>query len=728
MNLERFLTEAASDALQGVLAAAHARAFATGQRTYLCHVLDLLLDEQTVRGKLHEEVRARARAMLAEQIRELPSDVSFRGSLAFDLDLIAGPALDMSQSLGGSTVSPLMFLAACLSASIELDTESERSREALQSAGVIAEMFLPGASDRARRQDFTFRSPGLPVDGLGTDVTAMARAGFWPNCPLIGMEQELERLVVVLNSMRYSAAIVGEPGVGKSAFITGFAWHLVHRTRPLIPPDMDNWTIVRIEASDILKGTSGRGELEGRVKDMLSFFMRNPTVIPFFEEVHKLLDTDDSSSRSVATALKVPMAEERFRCVGVTTDREYARFIASDEAMNSRFRKILLPEPSEEVACRIVEGVERNLLRGKAVDLGIGFAPDAIRTAVRVTSVYQRSDKLPRKAINLLGEAIAEKVVRFSRVDAPKKGDAESMLITGEDVRRFFSGVTGIPVDDLKEDRSDYYKRLGVRLNERVRGQAKAVEGVTKHLALYASGFLDQRRPRGRFLFLGPPGVGKTELAMALAEEVLRERGSVITVNMADYAKEDALNKFMGASPGYVGFGQTPTLYSKVMMRPFSVVILDEFEKASPELASPLLSILDGRAEDSQGRMVDFSQCIFVLTSNAIMAAGDEISGASEDRIRARLLEAGGIWTMPLVDRIDRVVLFDSISAKVLYEILERMIDSRRKVATRALPPSLDTQEARDAIVAAASVGAAVPSARRLERSLLAWLSDLTSI
>jgi ATP-dependent Clp protease ATP-binding subunit ClpA len=245
---------------------------------------------------------------------------------------------------------------------------------------------------------------------------------------------------------------------------------------------------------------------------------------------------------------------------------------------------------------------------------------------------------------------------------------------------------------------------------------------------LYASGFLDQRRPRGRFLFLGPPGVGKTELASTLADEVLRDRGSVISVNMGDYRKEDALGKFMGASPGYVGFGQTPTLYSKVMMRPYSVVILDEFEKASPELANPLLAILDGSAEDSQGRFVDFSQCIFVLTSNAIMSAGDGIPGASEDAIRDMLLEAGGIWTMPLVDRIDRVVLFDPIGTNVLYEILDRMIESRRRVATRALPPSLDTQEARDAIVASAATGGASPSARRLERSLLAWLSDSASI
>ena len=727
MDLEEFLTKSASDALQVVLAEAHARAMAAGQQTYLAHVLDRLLNEQTVRGKLPEEVLARGRACLAEQVHQFTRDPAVRGQLAFDLDSLAVPALEMARSLGAVTVTPLMFLATCASSAIDLDADSERSRELLRAAGITADMFLPSATEKARRQNFTFRAQGLPAQGLGTDITAMARAGFWPSCPLIGMEQELERLVVVVYSGR-SAAIVGDPGVGKSAFIAGFAWHLVHKTRPLIPPDMDDWTVVRIEASDIMKDTSGRGELETRVKDMLDFFMSRPKVIPYFEEMHKLLDTDDIASRAIATALKVPMADDRFRCVGVTTDREYARFIANDQAMNSRFRKILLPEPSEDVACRIVSGVERNLLRGKAGELNVRLAPDAIRTAVRVTSVYQRSDKLPRKAINLLSEAIGEKVVTLSRTNAPTAGVEANQIVTSDDVRRFFSGITGIPVDDLKEDRSDYYRRLGDRLNDRVRGQSTAVEGVTKHLALYASGFLDQRRPRGRFLFLGPPGVGKTELALALADEVLRDRGSVISVNMGDYRKEDALGKFMGASPGYVGFGQTPTLYSKVMMRPYSVVVLDEFEKASPELANPLLAILDGSAEDSQGRFVDFSQCIFVLTSNAIMAAGAEISGASEDRMRARLLEAGGIWTMPLVDRIDRVALFDSICTKVLYEILDRMIESRRRVATRALPPSLDTQEARDAIVASASAGGTTPSARRLERSLLAWLSDTALI
>ncbi|MBK7674241.1 MAG: ATP-dependent Clp protease ATP-binding subunit [Candidatus Accumulibacter sp.] len=779
MNLGDFLTSSANESLQLALAAGHAHAKAASQRTHLSYLLAKLLDDQSVRAKLPEPVRVRAQAALAEQVLALPQEDHRKGELSFDLEALAGPAVETMGNLGSPRVTPLLFLATCLSPSIAMDAESERARGCLRIAGITAEMFLPGATERARRQDFTFRSQGLGNDGLGTDITAMARAGVWPTCPLVGMERQLENLVVVLNSMRYSAAIVGEPGVGKSAFIRGLAWHIVHRTRPLIPPDMDSWTLVRIEAADILKGTSGRGDLEGRIKEMLAFFARNPTVIPFFEEVHKLLDTDDTSSRAVATALKVPMAEERFRCVGVTTDREYARFIASDDAMNSRFRKILLPEPGEEEACRIVAGTKDDLLRGKAAQQGVSITDDAIRTAVRVTSVYQKSDRLPRKAINLLGETVAEKAYRLSIADAANSPAGLSTVITGKDVARFFSNVTSIPVDDLNDDRSAYYTALEARLKNRVRGQRIAIESVTRHLALHASGLVDKRRPRGRLLFLGPPGVGKTELATALAEEVMRDSGSLVTVNMAEYTKEDSLNKFMGASPGYVGFGQTPTIYSKVMMRSYSVVVLDEFEKAAPELANPLISMLDGRGEDSQGRMVDFSQCIFVMTSNALTqkevlkgvvlgriqvgdaaevtrvlkgmgvdssetsftmpglierierlddaAAGsllDQLGGTGEEGLRAHLTSLGGIWTAPLVDRIDRIALFRSLDKTVLHEILERMIDARRAASARPLPAEIDSPGSRDAIIGWATTDGAGTSARRLERSLLRWLSD----
>ena len=383
--------------------------------------------------------------------------------------------------------------------------------------------------------------------------------------------------------------------------------------------------------------------------------------------------------------------------------------------------------------------------------MGLSFAEDAISTAVRVTSVYQKTDRRPRKAINLLSETVAEKVYRLSRADAAKQDPHLNTIVTGNDIACFFSKVTGIPIEDLSGDRSVYYRHLEDRLKDRVRGQDSAIEGVTRHLALNASGFVDQRRPRGRFLFVGPPGVGKTELALSLAEEVMQDRGSLITVNMADYAKDDALNKFIGASPGYVGFGQTPTIHSKVMMRPFSVVVLDEFEKASPVLANPLISILDGGGEDSQGRFVDFSQCIFVMTSNAISSLGlatsvvtgtesddthsdADVEGVSrdlkemdEEALRSYLVSLGGIWTAPLVDRIDRIALFQPLGIEALNDILEKMIEVRRKVATSPLPPEIDLPESRRTIIDWATDGGVSPSARRIERGLLRWLTEAVS-
>jgi ATP-dependent Clp protease ATP-binding subunit ClpA len=772
MYLELFLENDASKALLGAFAAAHAGAKATPTRTCLAHLLDELLEEESIRGKLPPEVRTRARAAIAEQIRKLPSEPADAGRIGFDLEALARPSKEMAKTLGAPKVTPLLFLGACVAVDPPMDSESDRSRELLRSAGVTAEMFLPAASDMVKRQDFTFRSPGLGADGLGSDMTAMARAGFWPTCPVIGQDRELENLVVLLNSMRSSAVVVGEPGVGKSALVAGLAWHIAHRTRPLIPPDMDDWTVVRIEAADMMKGAGARGDLEERVTSMLAFFARNPNVVPFFEEVHKLLDTDDTASRSIATAFKVPMAEERFRCIGATTDREYARFIASDDAMNSRFRKILIQEPSEDAACEILRNSMSRLLGDKARRMEVQLSEDAIRTAVKVTSIYQRTDKLPRKAIALLGETIGEVVWRLSRVDAEDLDPPPSRIISGADVRRRFSTVTGIPVNDLDQDRADYFHNLDQRLKARVRGQDSAVSAVTQHLALYGAGFVDQRRPRGRFLFVGPPGVGKTELALSLAEEVMRDRGSLIVCNMAEYAKEDALNKFMGSAPGYIGFGQTPTIFSKVMMRPYSIVVLDEFEKAHAALANPLISILDGKADDSQGRSIDFSQCAFAMTSNAFtqrdvaaatlmvrLHAGFEIPGLAElklDRhvdlagaaqyvaelndlqvsqllatlggpddegVRALLVAQGGIWTQPLVDRIDRVVVFNALDQAALDGILARMIEERGKSASRPLPSALGEPETRASILAHATGRDGAPSARRLERSLLAWLT-----
>ncbi len=713
MELTQFLQQASTPSLVKAISGALNTAEGAARRTSLAHLADALLGDESVAARLDADLSTRARASLAEQlVAQAEAPPGAAGEFAFDVHELIDPALALARDWGAEKVSPLTFLATVLSSEAPRDPESSRARQALRSAGLTMELLSrPVAKGSAHMMDATFK----PL-GFGRDLTALARAGFWATNPLVGYESELKRLVTVLNSGADSAVLVGEPGVGKSALVAGLAYHIAARTRPLIPPSLDSWTIVRIEKKDIMAGTGVQGELEQRLNMLLTFFRKNPGVIPFLEEIHTLLDTDDPASRNIANTLKTPMADGLFRCVGATTDREYARFIANDDAMNSRFTKILLGEPDAETAFRIIGSSRKNLIPAASQARGIELDDEAIRTGIRVTMRYQRNDRLPRKAIRLLRSVVSQKSYDFETSASPI-----SPVVTGSDVAHFFSEVTGIPMDDLADERSSSRRLMAERLSARVRGQGEAVKAVTSWLSFQATGWVDPRRPRGRFLFLGPPGVGKTELALCLAEEVMRDRGSLIVKNMAEYKGEGARTRFMGADPGYKGYGEVPTVYSRVMMRPYSVVVFDEFEKSDPSLGDPLLSMFDGQGEDSQARRVDFSQCIFVMTSNALTA---ELKPAqTEEDLRAQLRALGGIWSPPLVDRIDRIVLFNPLEAEAVAEILDDLIARRRAAASRPLPAEIDAEETRRTILTWALEGEASISARRLERALQRWLS-----
>ena len=241
-----------------------------------------------------------------------------------------------------------------------------------------------------------------------------------------------------------SAVIVGEPGVGKSALLYGFAFHIVRNTRPLIPPDMDGLTLVSLSPVNLLSGTGARGELESRLDTMLGFFRKNPTVVPIFDEIHTLLDTDDPTARTVATALKPPMARGEFRCIGATTDKEYARFIASDEALNSRFTRLLVPEPDHEMAVQIISGTIGNILPKKSMS-ALTIEPEAISTAVSLSARYQRNDRLPRKAIRLLRMSWTAKLYSL------QTGSSKDGRLQSADVAQTLSDLTGIPTDALSD-------------------------------------------------------------------------------------------------------------------------------------------------------------------------------------------------------------------------------------------------------------------------------------
>jgi ATP-dependent Clp protease ATP-binding subunit ClpA len=752
MELHPFLKNKADGSLVNVLLQAINEARANGRDTYLSDVIYYLLDENSVRARVPREIRVKCRADLTKQQDGSSSGSQAAGGFAFDLELLTDPAIRLSDDCGADRVTPIIFLATCLSPKLFSDLTSLRAQEVTLRAGLRVETLLPhgnGNGAQADRLDFTYQSLGY-----GTDLTAMARAGSWETCPAIGVEDQIDQLAELISFSSGSVVLLGEPGVGKSALVYGLAYYIGQGS--LI--GLEDFTIISIRPTDIVAGSGVRGSMEDRLNGMVRFFHQNPNVIPFFDEIHALFDPDDSSAKTISNTLKPPMASGAFSCIGASTDQEYARFIAIDKPLDDRFTKILIQEPDNQTTIKIINASQDNIIPRQVRQLNVTVSADAIGRAVEITSRYQRTDRQPRKTIRLLKRTVAAAARQVIVSKQP------SIEISAQDVAEKFSKLSGIPLDHLDDKREAYYQRLEQSLKTSVLGQDKAIEAVTLWLSMQARGWVNPKRPRGRFLFLGPPGVGKTELALQLAEQVMRDRGSLVVKNMGEFKGEGARSKWMGADPGYIGYGQTATVYNRVLMRPFSVVVLDEIEKANPELSDVLLSALDGFAEDSQGRWVDFSQCIFILTSNSLAhlageshskaqliellgVLGDENPGdldeLSEEELRQRfseltaaneghlgegqlrqlLLRRGGIWQPPLLDRIDRIALFRPLNAMALLQILDQMIAARQRESSRELPAALKEEGARREILGEAiNMTGGAFSARALERALLDWL------
>ncbi|MBN2469991.1 MAG: ATP-dependent Clp protease ATP-binding subunit [Anaerolineae bacterium] len=556
------------------------------------------------------------------------------------------------------------------------------------------------------------------LDKYGRDLVTQAREGKIG--PAIGREQELRTLArTLVRNKKNNPLLVGDAGVGKTAVVEGLAWAIVDGSAP---PTVLNKRIVEIELGTLVAGTSLRGQFEERLVGIVEELRNAPNVILFVDEIHTLVGAGDTldSNLDAANILKPALARGEIRCIGATTVEEYRRTIAQDPALDRRFRILEIAEPAEEDALAIVSGLRDHYEKHHNVVI----RPEALEAAVHLSVRYLPDRRLPDKALDLIDEACARLVVRTV---TPESGPLNE--VTARTVARVLSEWTGIPVNELTADERRRFARMETTLKQRIAGQDHAIYSVSAAIKLARAGLGDPNRPLGVFLFLGPSGVGKTELARALAEFLFDSEDSMIRLDMSEYHDEHTVARLIGAPPGYRDTERGGQLTEALRRRPYSVVLLDEVEKAAPEVFDVFLQLFDeGRLTDSRGSTVDARHALFIMTSN--IGAGENARGIGFGREASERLPEyerflGEFFRPEFLNRLDEIVTFNPLDDEALNRILDfQLEDVRRRLHAQRLTLLLD-DSAREVILQDGHDPAlgARPLRRAIERLLTRPLS-----
>lgn len=602
---------------------------------------------------------------------------------------------------------------------------------------VIESMGLSAAGDTDRdgqKHGTAKKSGGKNTPNLnsyGTDLTEMVRENKID--PIIGRGTEIERVIQVLSRRtKNNPCLIGEPGVGKTAIAEGLAQHIFEGS---VPEPLKNKRVVTLDIASMIAGSKYRGDFEERLKNVIEEVKKEGNVILFIDELHVLVGAGSAEgAMDAANILKPSLARGEIQVIGATTLDEYKKHIEKDAALERRFQPIIVSEPSEEDAIAILKGIRDKY----EAHHGVKISDEAIESAVRLSSRYIRDRFLPDKAIDLMDEAASklrmknltappdmkskeeeikrvagekenavrnqdfekaatlrdkEKVLASELEEMKKNWSSESgkekLTLTAEDIEDVVTQTTGIPVKKLVHEESERLLNMENILHKRVVGQDEAVNAVARAIRRGRVGLKDPKRPIGSFLFLGPTGVGKTELSKALAEVLFGDESAMIRVDMSEYMEKHTVSKMIGSPPGYVGFDDGGQLTEKVRRKPYSVILFDEIEKAHPDVFNIMLQILDdGRLTDAKGRTVDFKNTVIIMTSNigaktitdskklGFTPAEDNFD-RNQETIRENVMdELKRSFRPEFLNRIDDIIVFKQLDREDIKKIASRLCDS----------------------------------------------------
>ena len=607
----------------------------------------------------------------------------------------------------------------------------------------------PSIKDEMQRGNSGKRGSSTPaLDSYSRNLTQMALDGKLD--PVIGREHEIQRVIQILSRRtKNNPCLIGEPGVGKTAVVEGLAQRIAAGD---VPDTIADKRVMTLDLSGMVAGSKYRGEFEERIKKVIAEVVEAKDVLLFIDEIHTIIGAGGAEGAlDASNILKPSLARGELQLIGATTINEYRKYIEKDSALERRFQPVTVDEPSEEESIAILKGLRSRYEEHHRVEI----TDDALEAAVKLSSRYINDRFLPDKAIGLIDEAASK--VRLSNYTKPSKikdyeaqiddleeekesairdeayekaGDIKKKqeklkekirltlekwekeketrkLVVGEnEVADVVAGWTKIPVKKLAQEESERLKNLEGILHERVVGQEEAVTAVSKAIRRGRIGLKDPKRPIGSFLFLGPTGVGKTELSKALAEAMFGTESSLIRVDMSEYMEKHSVSKMIGSPPGYVGYEEGGQLSEKVRRNPYSVILFDEIEKAHPDVFNILLQVLDdGHITDAQGRKIDFKNTIIIMTSNAgaenIIAPKRLGFGVATDAkadhefMKGRVMEeVKRLFKPEFLNRIDEIIVFHQLTKEHMKGIADIMLRGIEKRSKEQLDITLTVNEA----------------------------------